>query len=337
MRIVVDAMGSDTCPGPDVAGAVLAAREHPENTIILVGQEDAIFKELDQYKSPPSNLETRSAEHVILMTDRPAVASKEKPGSSMHVGMKMVHDGEADAFVTVGNTGAAHAIAMLFTLKRIPGVKRPALSIIFPIHGKPVIFADVGANADSKAEWLAQFAIMGSIYAHHVLKIPSPRVGLLSNGEEEGKGTQIVIEAHHLIQKTSLNYIGNIEPADMHNSVADVVISDGFTGNIMLKTFESSTRYLSNIIRSEVRSSILSTLGGLLLRPVFKRVRARIDPAEIGGAPLLGVNGVVIIGHGNSEPRAIKNAIIQAQKAVEANVIKAITQEFANLRVGVTE
>ena len=244
----------------------------------------------------------------------------------MHVGMKLVADGQADAFVTMGNTGAALAIATLYTLKRIPGVKRPALSGIFPISGKYVTLLDLGANADSKPDWLVQFALMGHIYAKNALSMSSPRIALLSNGEEEGKGNGLILEAGGILAKTSLNFIGNVEPGDMVKGAADVVVADGFVGNIFVKTFEASASFITRTIREEIYASPLSMLGGLLVRPAFNRVRKRVDTSEIGGAPLLGVNGVVIIGHGRSNAETIKNAIHQAALAVEGQVITAIKQ-----------
>lgn len=328
MKIVVDAMGTDAYPTADVAGAVMAAREF-RDTVILTGDENAIRQELGKHNTHGLKLEVVHASDIITMEDKPSIVGKSKPNSSMHVGMNLVKQGQADGFVTAGNTGAAHAIAMLYTLKRIQGVKRPALTAIFPINKKPVIFLDVGANADSKPEWLAQFAIMGNLYASKVLKLDRPQVGLLSNGEEEGKGNQLIQETSALLAHMSLNFIGNVEPKEVLHARADVVVSDGFTGNILIKTFEASTRYLGNIIRDEIRGDVFSTLGGLLARRAFRRARRRIDTFEVGGAPLLGVNGVVIISHGSSTSAAVKNAIHQARKAVEGRVIEAITAGIA--------
>lgn len=328
MNIVVDAMGTDACPVADIAGAVIAAHEF-RDTIILTGDESTIKQELNKHNTQGLKLEVVHASDVITMNDKPGIVGKSKPNSSMHVGMNLVKQGQADAFVTAGNTGAAHAIAMLYTLKRIQGVKRPALTAIFPINKKPVIFLDVGANADSKPEWLAQFAIMGNLYASRVLKLERPRVGLLSNGEEEGKGTQLIQEASQYMAHMPLQFIGNVEPKEVLHAKADVVVCDGFTGNILIKTFEASTRYLANIIRDEIRSDVFSMIGGHLARQAFNRARRRIDTSEVGGAPLLGVNGIVIISHGSSSPSAIKNAINQARKAVEGRVIEAITAGIA--------
>jgi glycerol-3-phosphate acyltransferase PlsX len=323
MRVALDAMGSDNNPIPDVEGGVLAARESG-STLLFVGDEQAIRSELKKHKTTGLNLEIVPASQAITMTDIPSIAAKEKGDSSMHVGMRLVKDGLADAFMTAGNTGVAYATAMLYTLKRIPGVKRPALSVIFKIANQPVIFLDMGANADSKAEWLVQFAIMGQIYAEKSLGLSNPRVGLLSNGEEAEKGTQAVRDAGEILQHLSINFVGNVEPKEVLSGRADVVVSDGFTGNILLKTFEASTRYLSRIIRDEITGGVFSSLGGLLIRPAMKRVKKKIDTDEIGGAPLLGVDGVVIIGHGSSDAYAVKNAIHQAHCAVQGKIIEAI-------------
>ncbi|GAB4524366.1 MAG: phosphate acyltransferase PlsX [Anaerolineae bacterium] len=332
MRIVVDAFGSDNRPVPDVEGAVEAAR-HLDDTIILVGHQDRIYQELDKHQAR-GLVDVVDASQEILMVDKPSTVGKEKPHSSMHIGMNMVKEGQADAFVTAGNTGAAHAIAMLNTLGRIRGIKRPALSIIFPFNGRRITFLDVGANADAKAEWLAQFAVMGGIYAEKALGLRHPRIGILSNGEEEGKGTQLVRDTDALIQKMPfLNYIGNVEPVDITQDVVDVVVTDGFTGNILVKTFEASTRYLASIIRDELQRSVFTSIGGLLARPAFRRARDSQSASVVGGAPLLGVNGVVIIGHGSSDSLAIRNAIYQAKAAVNGQIIQAIREGVANLPV----
>lgn len=324
MYVAVDAMGTDNHPVADVAGAILAAREFKLG-IILVGDETRIRQELSKSADAKSlDIRIVHTEETITMNDKPSQVGKGKPQSSMHIGMNLVKSGEAVGFVTAGNTGAAHAIAMLYTLKRIENVKRPALSVIFPIYDRPVTIIDAGANADSKPEWLAQFALMGSIYANKVLDIAQPRVGLLSNGEEEGKGNQLILQAKTLIQQLPVNYIGNIEPKDIMDGKVDVIVGDGFIGNILIKTFEATSRYLASLIRSEIVANPLSAVGGLLVKPAMARVQRRMDPAEIGGAPLLGVDGVVIISHGSSDANAIKNAIRQAAKAAEGNLIATI-------------
>lgn len=326
MRIVVDAMGSDRHPGPDVGGAVQAAREFNEE-IILVGDEQQIKTELAGHDTAGLSISVVHAHEVITMTDKPSVASRSKPDSSMHVGLNLVKAGEADAFVSAGNTGGILAVAMLHTLRRIRGIKRPALGVIFPIGSKPML-TDHGANADCRPEYLLQFALMGSVYVERVRGITNPRVGLISNGEEEGKGNQLIRDTSPLLAESGLNYVGNIEPKEFVQGHVDVGVTDGFTGNIILKTAEAVAAYMASTISAEIRSGALTSLGGLLARPAFNRVRKQLDPDEVGGAPLLGVNGVVIIGHGRSNAYAIKQAVGQARKAVTQNVLDAIREQM---------
>lgn len=333
MRIVLDAMGTDGCPGPDVHGGILAAQELSVS-VILVGDESEIRRELTKHSTAGLNIDVVHAAQAITMSDKPSAVTKGKPASSMHVGMNLVKSGHADAFVTMGNTGAAHAIAMLQTFGRIRGIKRPALSAVFPVFGKPVIFTDIGANADSKPEWMLQFALMGSIYAQHALQIsPNPSIGLLSNGEEEGKGNELIKETSELLHRTSLNFIGNVEPRQVFNRASDVVVSDGFTGNILVKVYESGTRYLTENLRSTIRSNLLWSLAGLALKGAFHQVKRKLDTSEVGGAPLLGVDGVVIIGHGSSDARSVRNAVHQATLAVKGNIVGVIRERLGELRV----
>jgi phosphate acyltransferase len=260
------------------------------------------------------------------MGDKPGIVGKGKPNSSMHVGMNLVKSNDADAFVTAGNTGAAMTIATLFTLRRINHVKRPALSsIIRVMNNRTIIMLDIGANTDSKAEWLVQFAIMGQIYAQKALGFKNPKVALLSNGEEETKGNQLIHETSELLKASKMNFVGNIEPREMLQGKADVIISDGFVGNIAIKTLEAMGNTLFKLIRQEIQSDPIATVGGLLAQRAFRRVYKQVDPFEIGGAPLLGINGVVIIGHGRSNAKAIKNAIGQARMAVRGDVIQSIS------------
>jgi len=322
MRIVVDAMGSDNYPAPDVAGAVLAAREFGD-AIILVGDETAVKNELSQHNTAGLKIAIQHASQVIEMTDKPAKASRQKKDSSMHVGMQLVKDGEADAFVSAGNTGGILAVATLHTLRRIRGVLRPALGVVFPIEERPMLI-DNGANADCKPEYLLQFGVMGSLFVERVLGIDNPKVALLSNGEEEGKGNTLIKETIPLMEASDLNYIGNIEPKEFMRGQADIAVTDGFTGNLVMKTAEAIASYMSDLIRDEMYKGPRTIVGGLLARPAFGRVRKRMDPSEVGGAPLLGVNGVVIIGHGRSNDFAIKQAIRQARLAVEKDVVGAI-------------
>ncbi len=323
MRIVLDAMGSDDYPVPDVAGAVMAAREWSDE-IILVGREEQIRQELARHDTAGLRLEIVHAPQVIEMDDEPARAARVKKDSSMHVGMNLVRDGRADGYVTAGNTGGVLAVATLHTLRRIRGVKRPALAAILPLPAGRVVALDIGANADCRPEYLLQFALMGDIYARAVLDCARPRVALLSNGEEPGKGNTLVKEASKLLTGSGLNFIGNVEPKEAAACHADVIVTDGFTGNIFIKTIEGTAKMLTDLIRDEIKAGVLTTVGGLLAKPAFRRMARRVDPFEVGGGPLLGVNGVVIVAHGRSNGRAIKNAIRQARKAVQGGVVEAI-------------
>lgn len=327
MQIVVDAMGTDDRPVADVAGGVMAAREFQEN-IIFVGDEAKVTAELKKHDTSGLDINIIHAADEIAMGDKPSKVMKTKSNSPMHIGMNLMKSGDADAFVSAGNTGATHAIATLSTLRRIEGVKRPALTGIYPVGGRNLIMLDVGANADSKVEWLEQFAVMGNIYAK-ALGAKNPKVATLSNGEEEGKGNQLTRAAAERIKELDLNYVGHIEPKELLSGTIDVVVMDGFVGNIFIKTFEASISYLTGNLRKHIRSNIISTAGGLLAQGAFKRLREEIDPREVGGAPLLGVNGVVIVAHGSSDAYSIRSAIRQAKLAVEGNVVQDIKNALA--------
>lgn len=332
MRIVVDAMGSDTCPVPDVEGAVLAARTFGD-PVIVVGDKAQIDAELAKQDTTGLKLEVVHAAQAVIMTDKPGSVVKAKPESSMHVGMALVRDGKADGFISAGNTGAALSIATLATLRRIPGIKRPALTAYIRLGKSGIVVLDVGANADCRPEWLMQFALMGRIYAQSTLGIANPRVALLANGEEEEKGNEMVQATHQLMKANAaaLNFVGNTEPKDMMKGNVDVVVCDGFVGNIMLKSLEGGTRAIVDLIRDELMKNVLTKVGGALSRPAFRRVAKQIDPSEVGGAPLLGINGIVMIGHGRSNANAIRNAVGQARKAVEGRLIEKIRAGLADM------
>jgi phosphate acyltransferase len=333
MRIVVDAMGTDARPVPDIAGGLLATQEY-KDTIIFVGDEKIIKNELAKHSYQASLIEVVNASEQITMDDKPSLVLSSKPSSSMHIGMNLVKNGQADAFVTMGNTGAAHAIATLKTLRRIQGIARPALTTIYKVNGNNMIFLDIGANADAKVEWIEQFALMGSIYAQTALHIANPRIGTLSNGEEEGKGNQLTKESQERLRHSifNLNYVGHIEPKEILLNKADVIVMDGFVGNIFLKTFEGSISYFGDLIRAEIMSNFIYQIGALFLRSAFRSLRTKLDTREIGGAPLLGVNGVVIIGHGGGDAISVKNAINQARLAVKGETIKGIIQGISAIK-----
>jgi len=322
MKIVLDAMGGDYAPPVAVEGGVWAAREYGVE-VILVGREEDVRRELARHDTSGLSLPIVHASQVIEMEEHPAAAVKAKKDSSMVVGIDLVKRGEAEAFVTMGNSGGALAAA-LFGLGRIRGIKRPALSTVYPTTPGLCFMLDVGANTDCKPEYLLQFAYMGAAYAERVLGVVNPRVGIVSNGEEETKGSILVQEAHQLLKKSGLNFIGNVEGKDIPAGMADVVVTDGFTGNVIAKLSEGLATSLLGIIKEEIKKSPLATVGALLSRPAFDQVKKRLDYAEFGGAPLLGVDGVVIVGHGRSNAKAVKNAVRVAKRAVEGGMLAAI-------------
>lgn len=330
MRIVLDAMGSDKFPDVEVEGAVAAAREFGDE-VILAGDEVRLRPLLDLWlkQQGDAQVSVACAKDVVGMGDRPAFASRQKLESSMAVGMQLVKDGKADAFVTVGSTGAALANG-LFIFGRVRGVRRPALCVLLPTRKGRSLLLDIGANADCRPDYLLQFGIMGSVYVSKVLGTANPRVATLSNGEEEGKGNTLTKEAQQLLKRSRLNYIGNVESKEFFAGAADVVVTDGFTGNIFIKTSESVVAMMSDLIRDSITKNPLTALGGLLVRPAFASVRSQLDPTEVGGAPLLGIDGVAIVGHGRSNARAIRSAIKVARTAVKEKMLDAIRAELAS-------
>ena len=331
MRIVLDAMGTDNAPGVDVEGGVRAARAFGQE-IVLVGPEDVIQAELRRHDVAGLPISVTHASQVIEMREHPGQAVRAKPDSSMVVGMGWLREAKADAFVSAGNSGGvlAAALASPGRVGRIRGVQRPALSTVLPTLRGISLLLDIGANTDCKPEWLVQFALMGSIYAQRVLKIDRPRVALLANGEEDTKGNAAVQAAHEALREMTLNFVGNVEAKDLLQGAADVVVSDGFVGNVALKTAEGVASMLFTLLRSELKARPLSALGGMLAKPSFRAVAKKLDYREYGGAPLLGVNGVVIIAHGRSDSLAIQNAVRVAIGAVESGLVETIRQDMAD-------
>jgi glycerol-3-phosphate acyltransferase PlsX len=324
MRIILDAMGSDNCPEPEIE-AVITASQQFNDDLILVGPEAILKPRLEN--NPRIHLV--NATDTITMEDKGmALALKAKRNTSqtsMAIGIDMVKNGQADAFVTAGNTGGALATAY-FRLGTIPGIERPALTANFPIYHGNCVVLDIGANPDCKPEHLLQFALMGSIYANKVRTIENPRIGLLSNGEEGGKGNELVKAAYALLKESTLNFIGNVEGKELFNGAADVVVTDGFTGNVLLKSSEAVAKLITTILKEELKSGIMTSVGALFAKPAFTRIKAMMDPDEFGAAPLLGVNGLVFIGHGRSNARALISAIKVARQAVEADILNDIKQ-----------
>jgi len=326
-RIVVDAMGSDNFPTPDVEGAVMAAREYGVE-IILVGDEAVIKPVLDRQNTSGLSIQVVHAPEMLTMEDKGEKlvlkARSKDAKNSMAVGINLVKNGEADAFVTAGNTGAGMANA-LFRLGRIRGVDRPALAPIFPTATGTCVVLDIGANPDCKPENLMQFGILGSIYAEKVRGVTNPKVGLVSNGEEEGKGNELVKGATPLFKASKLNYFGNVEGKEVIGGSVDVAVTDGFTGNVMLKSSEAVAKLITDKIREIIKNgSIPTKIGGLLVKPALGAIKKLLDPGEQGAAPLLGVNGLVFIGHGRSDAFAMKNAIRVAKQAVDVKVLEAM-------------
>ncbi len=327
MKIAVDAMGGDNAPQAVVAGAVQAAQDFGVS-IILVGIEQVVRRELlkhPQAKTLP--IEIRNASEVVDMLDSPATVFRRKKDSSIRVANELVKSGEAAAVFSAGHTGAAMSTS-LFVLGRIEGVERPAIATFMPTISGTSIVLDVGANVDCKPNHLLQFAIMGDVYAKYLLKNPNPRVGLLSIGEEETKGNELTKEAFKLLTETSLNFIGNVEGRDVMSGRADVVVCDGFIGNVVLKVSEAVAEAVGLFLKEGIEKRLLSKLGYLLMRPAFQSLKRKVDYAEYGGAPLVGINGISIISHGRSSDRAIKNAVRVAADLATSEVNKHIREDI---------
>ena len=330
MKIVVDAMGGDYAPEAVVEGAVMAARED-EVPLILVGLSDKIQHELEKHndwKDLP--IEIRHAEDVVEMHDTPSKVVRSKRKSSMKIGLDLVKSGEGEAFVSAGNTGAVLAYSTLI-LRPLRGVDRPAIAVQLPTLQGSSLLLDAGANVDCKSNQLFQFGIMGHVYAKYILGKEEPSVGLLSIGEEDSKGNEVTKEAFQWLEKSHIRFIGNIEGKEVYRGNADVIVSDGFTGNVSLKAIESVAEMLATMLRQEIGASWSSRIGYLFARSAFKRFRKRIDYAEYGGMPLLGVKGSAIICHGRSSAKAIKNAVRVAAEAIRHRVNDRI-QETMNLQ-----
>ncbi len=323
MPIVLDAMGSDDHPVPEIAAVIEFAKTTGEK-VFFVGNRDVIFKHAAESDFAGLPIEIVHAEDVLEMGDKAVKSTKAKPNNSMAIGLKLVKDGTASAFVTAGNTGAA-LFNSLKVLGRIKGVARPALTTLFPTKDGHTIVLDIGANADCRPEYLQQFAIMGSIYAEKMRKISNPKVGLLNNGSEPGKGNELAKNTYTLLEETTpINFIGNVEAKDVLAGKADVVVTDGFTGNMLLKTSEATAKLMTGILKEGLMSSFSGKIAGLLAKPVFKTLKAKLDPNEIGAAPLLGIDGLSFVGHGGSNSTALVNGMKLAKAAADMDLISLI-------------
>jgi glycerol-3-phosphate acyltransferase PlsX len=329
IKIAIDAMGGDYAPFSIVAGAVLAQRGLSDKTeLILVGDKTQIDAELQNLNATDLPIKVVHSSQVIGMAEEAAESVRKKPDSSIVNALTLQKNGEADAFISAGNTGAVMA-ASLIILGRLQAVNRPAIGAFFPTEKGAALVLDVGANSDCKAQNLYQFGLMGSLYYANIFGNENPRVGLLSIGEEKSKGNELTIASHKLLSAADLNFAGNIEGRDILKGKADVVICDGFVGNIILKFAESIDSFLGELVRRQVRVNLLAKIGALLLQPAFKDLKKNLDYAEYGGAPLLGINGVSIICHGKSSPKAIKNAVGTAQMMVERKINRLIEARLA--------
>ncbi|MCB2203059.1 phosphate acyltransferase PlsX [bacterium] len=327
MTIVLDAMGSDDRPDPEIQAAVTASNELNE-TIILVGPETELQQKLAEINGDKSKVKIVDAPEALDMSDH-IVDARAKKQNSMRVGMELVKSGEANAFVTAGNTG----MAMYFAKKvfgDIKGVIRPSLCAIFPVKDGNAVLLDIGANAECRPEFLVQFALMGKIFSKTMLGVKNPRIGLIANGEEEGKGNNLVRETFPLLKESEeLNFIGNIEGKEFFGGQADVAVTDGFTGNVMLKSTEAVAKLIINILKEELMSSLRTKVGAALAKPAFGKIRKMLDPAEIGAAPLLGIDAMVFVGHGRSDARAMVSAVRAAKQAIDNHLLEELRQAIS--------
>ena len=339
VTITIDAMSGDRGAAVVVAASLRAVRENEALSIVLVG----IRSELEALlREGHARIRIVEAADVVRMNERPSHALRHKKNSSMAIALSLVRDGEAQGCVSAGNTGASMATAK-FVLKLISDIERPAIGTLMPSVNRnhPFVLLDIGANIDCKPSYLFQFALMGDAYARTMLKLENPRVALLNNGEEEGKGNQIVQDAFKLLERSTLNFLGNIEGKAMFQDQVDIVVCDGFVGNIALKVAEGTFDFVRSVLKQEIQNSWLAQIGSLAMRAPFQSLKDRADYSEVGGAPLLGINGVVIICHGNSKPHTIRNAILHARQCAELNLNDTISREVSEnlslLQEGVTD
>lgn len=327
MKIIVDAMGGDRAPEVVVRGAINAAQEYRVN-IELVGKVEQIEQILEKYRYPKQYLSLYPASEIIHMSEPPALSVRKKKDSSICIGLNLVKERRGDAFFSAGNTGAVVCAATL-SLGMLPGIERPGIAILVPTLKDISLIIDIGANIDPKPLHLLQYGLMADAYFHYILNQPRATVGLLNIGEEESKGTEFVRETHRLLSESRLNFIGNVEGKDLFSGRCDIIVCDGFVGNVVLKVSESLAETVYKFFKRHLKTSFLGTLGAVFLSASMAKLRKQIDYSEYGGAVLLGVNGVVIIGHGRSDARAVKNAIRRAKEEVERRfndrIIEAIS------------
>ncbi len=327
MRVAIDAMGGDFAPAVEVEGAVAAAREFGI-PVTLVGDESRLAHELAKYQTKGLDIDIRHASEVVGMHDSASDAVRKKRDSSVRIAFELVKEGKAAAAVSAGNSGATMAAGM-FVLKRIAGIERPAIAQVFPTLKGQTLVLDVGGNVDCKANHLVQFAIMGQVYAAHVMGIKNPSIGLLSNGEEDSKGNELTRETNTILRQTSLNYAGYVEGRDIFKGTVEVVVCDGFVGNVVLKLSEGLAEAAGSMLKREIKSDTIAKLGYLFVKGAFDRFKKIVDYSEYGGAPLIGINGVGMICHGGSNVKAIKNAIRFAHDYASHGVTQRIAEKLS--------
>jgi glycerol-3-phosphate acyltransferase PlsX len=323
LRIAIDAMGGDDGPGTIIDGALVAAR-HLQVGLLLAGDRTLIERELSRHPGAGAlDIDILDTPEFVAMAEPASAALRRKPRASIRVAAEAVRDGRASAVFSAGHTGAS-VMAAIGTFGRLPGIERPALATIIPTRQQPAVLLDSGAMVECRPQHLVQFAMMGAAYARIAFDRPQPRVGLLSVGEEESKGNELTKEAHQLLKSAPLNFVGNVEGRDVYAGTVDVIVCDGFTGNVILKTSEGLVEAVESLLHAELQSTFGSQIGYLLSAQAFRRFRKRVDYSEFGGAPLLGVNGICIVGHGRSSAKAVRNAVTMAARAVNEGLLEKL-------------
>ncbi|MBA3074083.1 MAG: phosphate acyltransferase PlsX [Anaerolineae bacterium] len=325
MTIILDAMGSDDYPEPEILAAIELQKMGED--VLLVGSQEIIKQHQSKLGLDHIKLQVFDAPDIVEMTDKPVESARKKPNNSMAVGLNLVKEGKAEAFVTAGNTGAAYFNSVTI-LKRLSGISRPALTAIIPVKNRKCVFLDTGANADCRPEFLLEFAVMGSTYAGKLFNTDAAKVGLLSNGEEAGKGNQLVRDAYPLLQNSGLNFYGNVEPKEVYAGHVDVVVADGFSGNVFIKSSESVAKLILDILKEGISSRFLSKIGYLMAKPAFSSLKKMMDPSETGAGILLGVNGLVFIGHGRSDAHALISAVKLARSTIAKGLMESMRNEI---------
>lgn len=330
MRVAIDGMGGDNAPQAIVEGAILAAREY-DYRIVLVGDQTLLRSELEKHPNVPKNITIHHAGSFVRMDESAAISIRKKKDASIAICADLHKEGEVDAIVTAGHTGAA-VVACTLKLRLLAGVERPGIGILFPTLKTPTLLIDVGANIDTKPIHLFQYAVMGDAYFRYILRKNRPSVGILNIGEEETKGTEYIKEAHQLLNKSRLHFIGNVEGRNIFDGSVDIVVCDGFVGNVVLKVSESIASVIGKLLKQELKKSPVTMLGALLAKPAFDALRKEVDYSEYGGAPLLGIDGVCIISHGSSNARAIKNAVRVAGQFVKHEINQHMLEAMQSLK-----